>query len=118
MSPEKIGSLTLLSVAPQELDRNQLDAAKQILKKCELTTEEFNRIDKVLFEADKELGLNNDPIAAEKLFKTVREDILSCKYRPDGGPPFSETSMGIIADFVSIISGISSVVFGILRYKH
>ena len=110
-SPELAAKLTKLSVIPDELKPETLVAAKEILKKCNISEDEFNRINEVLFEAEKELNLNNDPIKAEKVFKNVRGDLISCELRPEGGPSFVDTILGRIVQAVIIASGISTIIF-------
>ncbi len=117
LSPELAANLVKLSVIPDELDPETLESAKEILKKCNLSPGEFDRINEVLFAAEKELDLNNDPVEAERIFKTVRGDLISCKLRPDGGPSFIDTIIGRTVQIIGIAGGLSTIIFGYLGYR-
>lgn len=117
LSPELTANLTKLSLVPDELDPEQLEKGKEFLKSCDVSEDEFNRINEVLFEAEKEFYLNNDTVKAERLFQTVKGDIISCNLRAEGVILFLDTVLGKTVQTVSIISGISSTIIVVLGYR-
>ena len=117
LSPELTVNLTKLSWIPDELDPVQLEKGKEILKRCDVSEEEFNRINQVLFDAEKEFYLNNNTVKAEKIFKTVLGDIISCNLRSEGGTIFLDTILGKIVQLVTIVSGITSTIVVFLGYR-
>ena len=117
MSPELTAGLTKLSWVPDELDPIKFEKAKEIFQKCDLPEDEFNRINQVLFDIDKEFYLNNDTVTSERMFKSVLGDIIECNLKTEGGTLFLDTTMGRVAQFITIFSGITSTVIAILGFR-
>ena len=69
-SPEIYLKLEPMQVI-QELKPEELEASKRYLEQCDLSKEEYQRINEIIFAADKTLFLEKDPIKAESIFKAV-----------------------------------------------
>ena len=56
----------------------KIDDSKSILKRCEFTENEKNRIYEILFEAERELKLNDDLDKAKELFAIIQPKLVEC----------------------------------------
>lgn len=117
MSPELTAGLTKLSWDVDELDPVRFEKAKEIFQRCDLSEDEFNRINQVLFDIDKEFYLNNDTVKSERMFKSVLGDIIECNLKTEGIPLFLDTALGKLTQIIAIVSGVMTTAMTILGFK-
>lgn len=109
--PETIMKLPLLSITENKtITKEQLDGAKEILQHCDWPTEKINKMNEIIFNAEKEYYIRNNPDNATKLFNQIQDDLFRCAYKKDPEPNYFEIMMGYFLKSIDIMGAILTVI--------
>lgn len=118
LSPEFLLRLPLLSIEDnQTVTKEQLDGAREILKRCNWNDSEKDKMYEILYKAEKELYLVKDAKNATLSFNKVSMNLMKCARGQEPGPSFVETVFGRIAIAFDIFFGISTIFSWIRHYQ-